>query len=238
MGTSACRVCGRMWFLPALCIGITGLAPHAAQAQGLGGVPTGLGLQGNAPSFTNEQLSNSLKQARPPPAALPGAQRSGRAVAPPERVPSLLSPNEALFDAINRGDITGVRDSLSRGADLNTQDELGMTPLDLSIDLGRNDISFLLLSLRAADSGPTGPSQTGPSQTGPSQIGPSQAVAALRAPAKPDRTAIGERRSLSVWQMATASRQRRADMQTLPKLFSGDGGAPIPQAGFLGFSGR
>ena len=62
-----------------------------------------------------------------------------------------MEPNEALFDAINRGDIGAARDAISRGADLQGHNILGMTPLELSVDLGRNDISFLLLSMRAGD---------------------------------------------------------------------------------------
>ena len=64
-----------------------------------------------------------------------------------------MQPTDALFDAINRGDIATARDAISRGADLQGQNILGMTPLELSVDLGRNDISFMLLSMRAADDG-------------------------------------------------------------------------------------
>ena len=59
-----------------------------------------------------------------------------------------MEPTEALFDAINRGDIGTARDAISRGADLHGHNVLGMTPLELSVDLGRNDISFMLLSMR------------------------------------------------------------------------------------------
>ena len=64
-----------------------------------------------------------------------------------------MEPTDALFDAINRGDIGSARDAISRGADLHGQNILGMTPMELSVDLGRNDISFLLLSMRGADDG-------------------------------------------------------------------------------------
>ena len=87
---------------------------------------------------------------RPPPPALPGARVSKEMVAPPDRPPSDLQPNDALFDAINRGDIATARDAISRGADLNARNVLGMTPMELSVDLGRNDISFLLLSMRGS----------------------------------------------------------------------------------------
>ncbi len=230
MKRTACRARRRLWTLCALLSGLSVGVPHGARAQGIGGTPTGLGMAGSSPSFTNEQLNNSLKQSRPPPAALPGAQPRESAVAPPERVPSLLSPTEALFDAVNRGDIAAARDALSRGADFNGRDELGMTPLDLSIDLGRNDISFLLLSLRAADSGVTG-SPKGLVAQEPDRRGTGK-------PGRPDQTARGERRPFSVRQVSVQPRDLHAGEQTLPKLFAGDGGAPIPQAGFLGFGGR
>ena len=61
-----------------------------------------------------------------------------------------MSPNDMLFDAINRGDAGDAREALARGADLGAHNVLGMTPVDLSVDLSRNDITFLLLSLRGA----------------------------------------------------------------------------------------
>ena len=65
-----------------------------------------------------------------------------------------MEPTDALFDAINRGDIAAARDAVSRGADLGGRNLLGMTPLDLSIDLARKDITFMLLSMRGGDSAP------------------------------------------------------------------------------------
>src|SRR5271165_456866 len=80
------------------------------------------------------------KPAAPPqPPALPGARSDKAMVAPPERPLSDMQPNDALFDSINRGDIASARDAISRGADLGAKNVLGMTPLELSIDLGRND---------------------------------------------------------------------------------------------------
>ena len=83
---------------------------------------------------------------------MPGAQSQAGSAAPAERIPMDMPPTEALFDAINRGDIAAARDALNRGADIDARNVLGMTPLDSSIDLGRNDISFLLLSMRGAGS--------------------------------------------------------------------------------------
>ncbi|MEJ0019066.1 MAG: hypothetical protein WDN25_21405 [Acetobacteraceae bacterium] len=113
-------------------------APAFAQSPGMFKQTTG-GKPMNAPAQTV------------PPPALPGATSGGRGAAPPTRAAGDMEPTEALFDAINRGDITAARDSVSRGADLNGRNILGMTPIELSVDLARNDISFMLLSMRGDD---------------------------------------------------------------------------------------
>jgi hypothetical protein len=125
-----------------------------------------------------------------------------------------MEPTDALFDAINRGDIGTARDAISRGADLHGHNVLGMTPLELSVDLGRNDISFMLLSMRAADDGRPAQASATPAATKPPP-----AKQARRAPAHP---------------AAKATASAPAPAQTA-RLFSGDGGAPNPNAGFLGF---
>jgi hypothetical protein len=144
------------------------------------------------------------------PPGLPGA--ASRGSAPTAHGPSDMEPTEALFDAINHGDINAARDAISRGADLHGHNVLGMTPLELSVDLGRNDISFLLLSMRGADDGRGG--QPAPVQAA-AKPAPKQA---RQVPPHPPRVA------------ATAP----APTQTA-RLFSGDGGTPNPNAGFLGF---
>ena len=68
-----------------------------------------------------------------PPPALPGARSVGGPAAA-QRPPSELSPNEALFDGVNRGDIVAVRDALSRGADLNAP--TGICPRRATIATG------------------------------------------------------------------------------------------------------
>ena len=83
------------------------------------------------------------------PPALPGVRTSPTAVAPASRIPTDMAPTDALFDAINRGDLAVSRDAIGRGADLNARNILGLTPIELSIDLGRTEISFLLLSYRS-----------------------------------------------------------------------------------------
>ena len=173
--------------------------PALAQAQLLTG--PGLGAKPQA-----------VKPAPPPPPALPGAQTDNDRVAPIDKQATDMQPTDALFDAINRGDIVSARDAVARGADLRGHNLLGMTPMELSVDLGRNNITFLLLSLRAGDSA------TPPKPT----------AAASLAAKKP--VVKAERRAPPAAVRAAAAQPTRA-----PAQFAGDGGAPIPSAGFLGF---
>ncbi|MBR0653425.1 ankyrin repeat domain-containing protein, partial [Roseomonas terrae] len=111
---------------------------------------------------------------RPPP-ALPGiaARRA------PEPIPAdpnaNLAPTEALFDAINRGDLASARDAVNRGASLQERNVLGLTPIDAAVDQGRNEILFFLLSARGA----TRPSQVPPEAS----MSPAQRTARERAAA-------------------------------------------------------
>ncbi len=202
---------------------IAGAEAHVgvARAQGVG-MP-GIGMPGEAPSFGREQLDRSVQGQRRPPSALPGAAVKQEPIAPPSRVPTLMSPTEALFDAVNRGDMAGARDAISRGADIGATNELGLTPLDLSIDLGRSDISFLLLSMRNAGSGGSG---------GPQQL-------AQSVPAEKPQPASGLLpQTRPTRRLATRVTVEPAGEPSLPRLFARNGGDPIPSAGFLGFDGR
>ena len=98
------------------------------------------------------------EKAKAPPVAIPGAEPSGEA-APASKNAAEMSPNDALFDAINRGDSAAARDALNRGAQLDTKNVLGQTPIDAAIEANRNDITFLLLSMRGAVGGGQRPSQ-------------------------------------------------------------------------------
>jgi hypothetical protein len=147
------------------------------------------------------------------PPGVPGAAPK-KSVAPPTHGPTDMEPNDALFDAINRGDIGAARDAISRGADLRAQNVLGMTPLELSVDLGRNDISFLLLSMRGGEDGRS-----------------RQAVRPAAA-AKPAGTR--QARQAPPHPPARVAAPARAPAQNA-RLFAGDGGTPNPSAGFLGF---
>jgi hypothetical protein len=179
----------------------------------------GPGLSGNgvgpAPDIAGQQAPKVAPK-RPLPPALPGAAKSDPSlVAPATKQASDMSPNDALFDAINRGDLSAARDAVNRGADMGSHNVLGMTPMDLAIDLSRNDILFMLLSERGADTSGRGPPQ--PSKGG-------KAILAAQKQPVVERTRV----SASV-KVAPPPQPRVA------KLFSGDGGTPVPQSGFLGF---
>ncbi len=163
---------------------------------------------------------------RPPPAAntqqapapaLPGLA-ARRPVAPIPGDPSVsLSPNAALFDAVARGDIAAARDAVARGADVDSRNALGLTALDAAVDQGRNDIAFYLLSARdVTRSGTQAPSPAAAGRPGaapPAAPRPVRQAAPLNTP--PAAAAVAQARSATLW--------------------AGNGGAPQPEIGFLGF---
>ena len=191
--------------------------PSAGWSQMIGNGPIGTNGRANGPKVSAPQEKPEL----PAPDAIPGSKPRGP-VAPATRAAGDMQPTDALFDAINRGDIAAARDSLNRGADLNGVNILGMTPMELSVDLGRNDISFLLLSMRGEDSG-RGSRAAGRDTTEPPT------------PARPVKTA----RTVTPARRGTEpNRAVAAKPVASPKLFANDGGAPLPSAGFLGFDSR
>ncbi len=147
--------------------------------------------------------------------ALPGlAGRSTPAPIPAEPGQN-LAPNEALFDAIDRGDLAAARDAMARGADLNARNALGLTPLDSSVDQNRSEITFFLLSNRPMVVGappPAPPGSAAAARNAP-LAAPSPQLMRSRAAAAPPRPAAPP---------PAAGR-------------SADGGAPRPDKGFLGF---
>ena len=205
-------------------------AAHAANAQGFN--PSGLQGGGQPPP---------PKPAAPPPDALPGARTDKDRVTPADRNAAEMEPNDALFDSINRGDIASARDAIRRGADLHARNVLGMSPLDLSVDLGRNDITFLLLSLRgtiddthgsrppmsATAESPHGKAARngqGTTLANAEDSGPTPAdTKATRQPPVPNGRAPAS---------APVAEKHSAH---LAQQFAGNGGAPVPSAGFLGF---
>jgi hypothetical protein len=200
-----------------------GMHPALAQYGGLG------------PSVSNPSSLGAPRVLAPPkvdkktqePDALPGAVSRGDRVAPAQSGP-IADPTAALFDAINRGDIASARDAIDRGADLDGPGILGMTPVDLSVDLGRNDITFLLLSLHNGDvaQGRHGPAKTAQTTPAGKQAAGKQAAAHVAAPAQ---TRIATRAP------APQAKPVASAAPVKPTLVAGDGGTPNPAVGFLGF---
>jgi hypothetical protein len=194
-------------------ITLSAMAASACWAQ--------LPASGPGVSSIGKRTATQGAQEKPPeaaPEAVPGA-RARVPAAPATRALADMEPTEALFDAINRGDIASARDALNRGADLNGVNVLGMTPMELSVDLGRNDISFLLLSMRGEDAGRGSRAVAHDTQAAP-------ASKKLAREAKPKPGIARGPAPVAVKPVAT------------PKLFANDGGAPLPSAGFLGFDPR
>jgi hypothetical protein len=155
------------------------------------------------PALAQANVGNSALPSKPaqkapvtPPDALPGARVDKDRVTPADRGIADMKPTDAI----------------SRGADLQGHNLLGMTPLELSVDLGRNDITFLILSYRGIDGAlPKGP------------------TAGTRAAARPTRAEA--RRAAQ----AAAPPPRPAAPAPAARSYASDGGTPVPSAGFLGF---
>lgn len=154
-----------------------------------------------------------LPQREASPPALPGARPGD--VVQGQRAPAEMPPTEALFDGVNRGDIETVRDALGRGADLNARNILGLTATEVAIDLGRNDIAFLLLSMRGADR------SRNLRGGGQGNTAAPQPVSARPAP-QPRVTPTTR---------VAAPRPEPTQVYTFPN----DPGTAVPSAGFLGF---
>ena len=169
------------------------------------------------------------------PPALPGASSKANQAIPSDKLATDMSPNDALFDAINRGDIGDARDAIKRGAELTARNVLGLTPIDLSVDLSRNDITFMMLSLRGAPTAGSGPKLAaagGAAKPGAKSPG-AKSPGAMSSDAKSGKTLL-----------SAASHKPKPTMAAAPtpppkrqQLVSSDPGRPAPQAGFLGFGG-
>jgi hypothetical protein len=134
-----------------------GVGPGSAGPGGIGSgynpnggfTPAGVPSRGNPNGDDDSHAAKDEDKPQEPPPAIPGAQPDeNAAVAPADKIAAEMSPNDALFDAITRGDLAAAKDALNRGAELDAHNVLGQTPIDSSIDLDRNDITFLLLSMR------------------------------------------------------------------------------------------
>lgn len=161
----------------------------------------------------------------PPPTALPGLQGRPSASEPIPAGPNVanLSPNAALFDAINRGDLPAARDAVGRGADLESRNVLGLTPLDAAIDQGRNEIYFFLVSARGGTRSAPGDANLTPQQ---------RAARERQARGEAERVAREQVRQAAA---AAGAGRGAAPQPANPRLFANDGGAPVADYGFLGF---
>lgn len=195
---------------------------HAAKAQlsaGGGSRGGGSGDERDAADAQQQAQAKADAKAAAPPPAIPGAV-TDEATATSGHVSADMEPTAALFDSINRGDMTSAKEALGRGADLNGKNVLGQSPLDMAIDLNRNDITFLLLSMRNGTDGAPAASVATASADADAQ------------PAGAARGARGKTRGRSARLAAASSHTPSA-----PQRYAADGGAPKPDIGFLGFGG-
>lgn len=210
------------------------VVPSVTRAQGIGGGgPTSAINHANARGGASRE-----KPELPEPDAVPGA-KARQPAAPATRMATDMPPTDALFDAINRGDIASARDALNRGADLNGMNILGMTPMELSVDLGRNDISFLLLSMRGEDSG-RGSRAVGRDIAATGQVAQAAKPMTSARTSGTGSTPAGNAPtgSKAVGAKPVGTRAVAARPVATPKLFADDGGTPLPSAGFLGFGSQ
>lgn len=125
------------------------------------------------------------------------------------------NPTQSLFDAINTGSLQGARDALDRGADLHAANVLGQTPLEMSIDLNRDRITFLLLSMRGYNNSPQSLSASGKREM--------QAVS-IQENKRGHLSFKGQNQKNTILNHGTRN------------LYPHDnGGVPKPEIGFLGF---
>ena len=200
-----------------------------AQSGQQNSIPTGAGRSARPVVGTNPDAA--LPARVPRAIGLPGAQSDPDSAAPASRPASEMRPTEALFDAINRGDITAARDAINRGAEMNGRNILGFTPVELAVDLARRDIAFLLLSLRGSEGRPE-PRGARPASTANAQTQAQQERAAKLEAQREAQRAEAARRAAARIAPATGPAVPQG-----PRLFAGDGGAPVPDAGFMGFGG-
>lgn len=221
------RVRRPAWSLVATALsGVALLAdPAGAQLPGAEGRPSvsrnASGQDGMRPTVPTANLPSVGRREVAP--GLPGARARDGTVAPADRPAMQMHPTEALFDSVNRGDIAAARDAIGRGAELGARNILGLTPLDLAVDLGRKDIVFLLLSMRGMEE-----------RSGPP---PTAATAGARGQPDPRRAEAARRPTPSPAPAPVAARVSAPAVPASPRLFAGDGGSPSPDAGFLGFDG-
>nr|WP_295738625.1 ankyrin repeat domain-containing protein [uncultured Acidocella sp.] len=188
-----------------------------AFAQMAGGMGSGLGMGGVAGSPAPKMQP---RQPNIAPSGLPGVGN----MAPPSTGPQLKAPiggdpTQELFTAISKNDYGSAQDAISRGAQLSAKNQFGETPIDMSIALNRNAITFLLLGSRneiAAQGGGGTMGQPWTLNNTPS------------APAKSSKQAKSHKQ-------APPPAMQPAKASPAPHYGNAGTGTPDPQAGFLGF---
>ncbi|MDE2319107.1 MAG: ankyrin repeat domain-containing protein [Rhodospirillales bacterium] len=187
-------------------------APAFAQlATGEAGSGMGMGGVGGAPPPQAKLHTPDIA-----PAGLPGIGN----IAPPATGPQIQKPasgdpTQELFAAINANDYGSAQDAVSRGADITAKDQFGETPLDLSIALNRNNITFLLLGTR-------------------NELASQGLSGTVGAPWTLDKTPA----SKPVSHKASAVLPAAASPAPRASVPAGGTGTPNPQAGFLGFGSK
>jgi hypothetical protein len=166
---------------------------------------------------------------------LPGS-RPGNVVTKGITNADLLSPNDELFDAIDRGDTSAARDAIARGAELDATNAVGQTPIDESVALGRNDITFLLVTLLHAGGSDITDAQGPMAMPPPNTLGLSN---------KDERAVSTPVSFFGSQTPATATRRRThhyasvaeggAQTPAPAQSYSDATGKPVPAAGFVGF---
>ena len=188
-----------------ICAASPAFAQMAPGGAGLGGMG-GMGAPGGA---ATPQPRQRMPDIAPP--ALPGAMQAPVATGPVVHKAQTGDPTTALFAAVNSGDYNAAQDAISRGANLYAENQLGETPLDLSVSLNRSSITFLLLATR-------------------NETGGDVAATLPTAPAPTRGHMPGTHRSRISWPAAD-----NAPLHKTAPVLGTDPGTPNPSAGFLGF---
>jgi hypothetical protein len=194
--------------LPLCALGLLCGLGVPAYAQMAGG-----GLNPANPIGATPRLHHGSRGDESPPPALPGGSGIDTNSQSQVQIDN-ENPTTVLFTAINHNNYAEARAAISRGANLNARNALGETPIEMSVALNHNNITFMLLSMRAADGG--GGAVAAPA---PIPVMTTNGPAGFHARPKPQAPAV---RQMHVSQPVPAGQP---------------GGVPNPSAGFLGFNG-
>jgi hypothetical protein len=227
----------RMMVTPAAAGLLAGLAAtcawpaHKAEAQAALPSPTSIGpvVKGGS----------GIGAPQPSVPGLPGA-RPANVIKRGSISADLLSPNDELFDAIDRGDTSAARDAIARGAELDATNAVGQTPIDESVSLGRNEITFLLVTLLHAGGSAITDAQGPMAMPPPNTLGLSnkdeKAVSTPVSFFGSETPATTTRHRNHYYASASQSPTEAPASAPAPAPSYGDTtGTPVPSAGFVGF---